>query len=60
MDTTQLQPGPITLVISELVEPSQVPAYETWTKGINRDAREVEGFVGVEIIRPRDRPCVEP
>jgi antibiotic biosynthesis monooxygenase (ABM) superfamily enzyme len=55
MDTTQLQPGPITLVISELVEPSQVPAYETWTKGINCDAREMEGFLGVEIIRPRDR-----
>ena len=59
MDKTQLQPGPVTLVISELVEPSQVPAYETWTKGINRDAREVDGFLGVEIIRPRDRSYPE-
>jgi antibiotic biosynthesis monooxygenase (ABM) superfamily enzyme len=55
MDTLQTQPGPVTLVISEVVEPSQVAAYENWTRGINQDASQVEGFVGVEIIRPRDR-----
>lgn len=54
MDEMQPQSGPITLVISEVVEPSQVPAYEAWTKGINRDARQFDGFLGVEVIRPRD------
>ncbi|HSM80073.1 MAG TPA: antibiotic biosynthesis monooxygenase [Nodosilinea sp.] len=54
MDEIQQPSGPVTLVISEVVEPSRVPAYEAWTKGINGDARQFEGFMGVEVIRPRD------
>lgn len=54
MDAIQPQPGPVTLVISEVVDPSKMAAYEAWTKGINRDARQFEGFLGVEVIRPRD------
>ncbi len=54
MEEIQQQSGPITLVISEVVEPSQVPAYEDWTKGINHDASQFDGFLGVEVIRPRD------
>jgi antibiotic biosynthesis monooxygenase (ABM) superfamily enzyme len=54
MDEIQPPSGPITLVISEVVEPSQVTAYEAWTAGINHDARQFEGFLGVEVIRPRD------
>ncbi|WP_017298253.1 antibiotic biosynthesis monooxygenase [Nodosilinea nodulosa] len=54
MEAIQQQSGPVTLVISEVVDPSQVPAYEAWTKGINRDARQFAGFLGVDIIRPRD------
>lgn len=54
MDAIQPQSGPVTLVISELVDPSKMAAYEAWTKGINRDARQFEGFLGVEVIRPRD------
>jgi len=49
----QQQSRPVTLVISEIVEPSLVPAYEAWTKGINRDASQFDGFLGVEVIRPR-------
>jgi hypothetical protein len=54
MEETQPQSGPITLVISEVVDPSKLAAYEAWTKGINHDARQFEGFLGVEVIRPRD------
>lgn len=54
MEEPQPQSGPVTLVISELVEPSKVDDYEAWTKGINRDAKQFEGFLGVEVIRPRD------
>lgn len=50
----QPQSGPVTLVISEVVDLSQLPAYEAWTKGINHDARQFEGFLGVDVIRPRD------
>lgn len=45
---------PVTLVISEVVDPDRVTAYEAWTKGINQDAALFEGFLGVEVIRPRD------
>lgn len=59
MQKNQQQPGPITLVISEVVEPNQVSAYEAWTKGINRDASQFDGFLGVEVIRPRDHDYPE-
>jgi antibiotic biosynthesis monooxygenase (ABM) superfamily enzyme len=45
---------PITLVISEVVEPNLIEEYEAWTKGINHAAQEFDGFIGVEVIRPRD------
>ncbi|MFQ4137087.1 antibiotic biosynthesis monooxygenase [Nodosilinea sp. PGN35] len=59
MEELQQPSGPVTLVISEVVETSQVDAYEAWTRGINRDARQFEGFLGVEIIRPRDHDYPE-
>ncbi|PSN76156.1 antibiotic biosynthesis monooxygenase, partial [filamentous cyanobacterium CCP4] len=54
MEANQPQSSPVTLVISEVVDPSKVSAYEAWAKGINRDARTFDGFLGVEVIRPRD------
>lgn len=48
------QSGPVTLVISEVIEASQVSAYEAWTRGINQDAQLFNGFLGVDVIRPRD------
>ncbi|PZV19604.1 MAG: antibiotic biosynthesis monooxygenase [Pseudanabaena sp.] len=45
---------PITLVISEVVEPNLIEEYEAWTKGINHAAQQFDGFIGVEVIRPRD------
>jgi uncharacterized protein len=54
MEEIQQQSSSVTLVISEVVEPSKVSAYEAWTKGINHDARQFEGFLGVEVIRPRE------
>ncbi|MCA6532324.1 MAG: antibiotic biosynthesis monooxygenase [Pseudanabaena sp.] len=50
---------PITLVISEVVEPYLIEEYETWTKGINQSVQQFEGFMGVEIIRPRDHQYPE-
>ncbi|TYQ25964.1 antibiotic biosynthesis monooxygenase [Pseudanabaena sp. UWO311] len=50
---------PITLVISEVVESHLIEEYETWTKGINQSAQQFEGFMGVEIIRPRDHQYPE-
>jgi uncharacterized protein len=44
---------PITLVISEIVDLTRIDEYEEWTKGINLAAQNFNGFLGVEIIRPR-------
>jgi len=44
---------PITLVISEIVELNRIDEYEEWTKGINHAAQNFNGFLGVEVIRPR-------
>lgn len=54
MHSLRQQSDPVTLVISEVIEPSRIEEYEAWTKGINQDARRFEGFVGVDVIRPRD------
>lgn len=43
-----------TLVISEVVEPSQIQAYEAWSKGFNQAAQQFAGFLGVDVIRPHD------
>lgn len=50
---------PITLVISEVVKPDQIQAYEAWVSGINHAAKQVEGFLGVDVIRPRDHDYPE-
>ena len=50
---------PITLVISEVVEPNLIEEYEAWTKGINQSAQQFEGFMGVDVIRPRDHQYPE-
>ncbi len=54
MQTSRPQSDPITLVISEVVEPDQITEYEAWTKGINQSAQQFTGFIGVDVIRPRD------
>lgn len=59
MQNPEQMPAPITLVISEIVEPNRIQAYEAWTKGINQAARQFAGFAGVEIIRPRDHAYPE-
>ncbi|WP_199336764.1 antibiotic biosynthesis monooxygenase [Oscillatoria sp. FACHB-1407] len=55
----QQSSSPITLVISEVVEPDRISEYETWTQEINHAAQSFEGFLEVEIIRPRDHDYPE-
>ena len=45
---------PITLVISERIDPEKMDEYETWATGINQAVQLAEGFIGVEVLRPRD------
>jgi hypothetical protein len=54
MQTSPTPSQPITLVISEMVEPSLIAEYEDWTRGINHATQKFGGCMGVEVIRPRD------
>jgi uncharacterized protein len=59
MEKSDRLADPITLVISEVVEPSHIQAYETWSRGFNQAAQQFEGFLGVDVIRPRDHDYPE-
>lgn len=50
---------PVTLVISEIVPPDRIEAYEAWARGINQALRQVKGFMAVEVLRPRDNAYAE-
>jgi antibiotic biosynthesis monooxygenase (ABM) superfamily enzyme len=45
---------PVAFVISEFVQSGRIQEYEDWVKGINQAANEFEGFLGADVIRPRD------
>jgi len=48
------QSVPITLVISEVVEPNRIQDYEDWQKGIHQVIKGFDGFLGVDVIRPSE------
>lgn len=50
---------PVTEVISEVVQRDKIEAYENWVKGINQAVKEFTGFLGVDVIRPRDPANLE-
>lgn len=45
---------PVTLVLSKMVKANCNDEYESWAKGINKVIRKFDGFIGVEVIRPRE------
>ncbi|WP_271253798.1 antibiotic biosynthesis monooxygenase [Pseudanabaena sp. Chao 1811] len=59
MQTSGQHSDPITLVISEVVEPNRIEEYEAWTKEVNQAAQQFAGFIGVDVIRPRDHQYPE-
>jgi antibiotic biosynthesis monooxygenase (ABM) superfamily enzyme len=59
MQNFQPPSEPITVVISEIIDPNRIKEYEAWTRGINQAAQQFDGFLGVEIIRPRDHDYPE-
>ncbi|MCP5052887.1 MAG: antibiotic biosynthesis monooxygenase [bacterium] len=44
----------VTLIISKQIRPGRIKEYEEWVKGINQAVKQFEGFLGVDVIRPRD------
>ena len=43
-----------TNIVSEIVRPGHEKEFERWSRGINREVSKQAGFVGLDILRPRD------
>jgi antibiotic biosynthesis monooxygenase (ABM) superfamily enzyme len=48
-----------TNIVSEIVRPGHEKEFEEWSKGINREVSKQPGFIGLEILRPRDPKHLE-
>ena len=48
-----------TNIISEIVKPGYQEDFEAWSKQINRVVSEQPGFIGLDILRPRDKNNLE-
>ncbi|MEL6224046.1 MAG: antibiotic biosynthesis monooxygenase, partial [Cyanobacteria bacterium J06627_8] len=59
MHQSYLPSEPVTVVISEAVAPSRLDDYEAWSHGINQVAQTYDGFMAVEVLRPRDNAYSE-
>ena len=59
MDSLDQPSEPMTLVISAVVEPSQIQTHEAWSQGFSQTASQFEDFLGVNVICPRDHACPE-
>ena len=49
----------VTAVISHLVKPDQVSAYEKWLQDVSIVAQQFEGHYGVSFVRPQDKTYPE-
>lgn len=48
------QSEPVTALIARVVRPEYLQEFEQWITGMNQIARNFEGFLGVNVIRPHD------
>jgi len=54
-DTPQPNHGPVTYIVTRRVKPGCEAEYETWLAGINREALQFPGHLGINVIKPADR-----
>ncbi len=59
MKDNQVSLKPVTIVISELVQQGKVAEYELWVTGVNQAVAQFPGFMGVEVIKPRNPQYLE-
>ncbi len=46
--------GPVTALIVRVVSPDRLPDFEEWVRGIDHVVKGFGGYLGTDIIRPRD------
>ena len=50
----EIRSEPVTAIIVRYVKPDCMQDFEAWARGMNQIARKFEGFLGANVIRPRD------
>ena len=45
---------PVTVLLVRNVKPDRMNDFEEWVKGVNQVVRGFEGYLGTDLIRPRD------
>ncbi len=48
--------GPVTTLIAREIRPDRMKDFEEWVKGIYQVVMGFEGFLGADLIHPRDHP----
>ncbi len=46
--------GPVTALTVRVVKPHRMNDFEEWVKGVNQVVKGYKGYLGTDIIRPRD------
>ena len=45
---------PVTVIFVRNVKPNRINDFEEWVKGINQAVKGIEGYMGLDVIRPGD------
>ena len=54
MTTDTLRNEPVTTMFTDRVKPDKTDEYEAWSRGIHGDVKQFPGFLGVDVIRPKE------
>jgi len=52
--TDTLRNEPVTTMFTDRVKPDKIDEYEAWSRGIHGDAKQFPGFLGADVIRPKE------
>ena len=59
MKTKTTTTEPVTMMFSNRVKPNRISEYELWLRGIHLEAKNFEGFLETNIIKPVDTESTE-
>ncbi len=54
MTTDTLRNEPVTTMFTDRIKPDKTDEYEAWSTGIHGDAKQFQGFLSVDVIRPKE------
>ena len=48
-------PGPVTVIITHKIKQTHKDDFKDWLKGINQEASQYDGYLGVQVIEPHSK-----